>query len=139
MNTHLSQPTGAGAFDGQHGMSFAISSAVADDDISSAITCIEASEVIAVITGRETGAKARPAIKRTASSRRMAKLRFTYPVSHKVGAKERLPPSNTYANPNWPTLIDIKLPAVTLRPDPVHLVQTLINKFGAKGSLVKEE
>ncbi len=88
MNTHLSQPTGAGVFDGQHGMSFAISSAVADDDISSAITCIEASEVIAAITGRETGAKARPAIKKTASSRRMANLRFTELGSHNLAAME---------------------------------------------------
>jgi hypothetical protein len=40
MKTHLSQSTGA--FDGQHGMSFAISSVVAEADISSAIACIEA-------------------------------------------------------------------------------------------------
>lgn len=46
MNTHLSQPGGIGAFDGQHGMSLAISSivsadisddAMSDDVISSAI------------------------------------------------------------------------------------------------------
>lgn len=42
MNTHLSQSTGIGAFDGQHGMSLAISSVIADGDISSAIACIEA-------------------------------------------------------------------------------------------------
>ena len=41
MKTHLSQSTGAGAFDGQHGMSLAISSVVADGDISSAIACID--------------------------------------------------------------------------------------------------
>jgi hypothetical protein len=40
MKTHLSQSTGA--FDGQHGMSLAISSVVAEADISSAIACIEA-------------------------------------------------------------------------------------------------
>jgi hypothetical protein len=34
MKTHLSQSTGTGAFDGQHGMSPAISSIVADADIS---------------------------------------------------------------------------------------------------------
>jgi hypothetical protein len=32
INKHLSQPTGAGASGGQQGMSFAISSVVADDD-----------------------------------------------------------------------------------------------------------
>jgi hypothetical protein len=42
MKTHLSQSTGIGAFDGQHGISLAISSAMAivgisDGDISSAI------------------------------------------------------------------------------------------------------
>jgi hypothetical protein len=75
MHAHLSQSTGA--FDGQHGMSFAISSIVSDEDISSAIAGIAAWEDISAITGRETGAKARPAIIRIASSRRMAKLRFT--------------------------------------------------------------
>jgi hypothetical protein len=76
MNTHLSQPTGAGAFGGQHGISSVISSVVADDDISSAIACIEASEAIAM-TGRATGAIARLAITRIASSRRMVNVRFT--------------------------------------------------------------
>ena len=37
MKTHLSQSTGTGAFDGQHGISPAISSIMADVDISSAI------------------------------------------------------------------------------------------------------
>ena len=77
MNRHLSQPTGAGALVGQQGMSFAISSIVADDDMSSAMACIEASEDVAAITGRDSGANARPAITRIASSRRMAKFRFT--------------------------------------------------------------
>ena len=87
---HLSQPTGAGvgAFGGQHGMSSAISSVAADDDISSAIACIEASEDVIAITGRETGANARPAITRIASSRRMINVRFTWPVSHKLAAME---------------------------------------------------
>ena len=37
MKTHLSQSTGIGAFDGQHGISLAISSIVSDADISFAI------------------------------------------------------------------------------------------------------
>jgi hypothetical protein len=37
MKTHLSQSTGTGAFDGQHGMSPAISSIVADADISDGV------------------------------------------------------------------------------------------------------
>ena len=40
MKTHLSQSTGIGAFDGQHGISLAISSATAEGDISDdAISC----------------------------------------------------------------------------------------------------
>ena len=77
MKTHLSQSTGTGAFDGQHGISLAISSVVADRDISSAIACIEPWEGAPAMTGWETGANARPAIIKTASSRRMATLRFT--------------------------------------------------------------
>lgn len=84
--THLSQSTGA--FDGQHGISFAISSVVADADISRAIVCIDAWEGTSAMTGRETGANARPAITRIASSRRMAKLRFTDLGSHKLAAME---------------------------------------------------
>ncbi len=76
MQKHLSQPTGAGVFGGQHCKS-AISSVMANDvmaadDISSAIARIEASEGIPAMAGRETGANARPAIIRIASSRRMA-------------------------------------------------------------------
>ena len=89
MNTHLSQSTGAGAFDGQHGMSFAISSVMADGDISSVIACIDAWEGASAITGRETGANASPAIIKIASSRRMVKLRFTTLSSHKLAAKKR--------------------------------------------------
>lgn len=88
MNTHLSQSTGAGAFDGQHGISLAISSVVADGDISSAIACIDMSEDIPAITGWESGANARPAITRIASSRRMVKLCFTSSGSHKPAAME---------------------------------------------------
>ncbi len=90
MKTHLSQPTGAGAFDGQHGMSLAISSVVADADISSAVACIDASDAVSAMTGWETGANARPAISRIASSRRMVKLRVTNPDSHRIAANERL-------------------------------------------------
>jgi hypothetical protein len=88
---HLSQPTGNGAFDGQHGMSLAISSAMADGDISSAIACIDASEDISAMTGRETGANARPAITRIASSRRMVKFRFTELDSRNLVAIARRP------------------------------------------------
>ena len=77
MKTHLSQSTGAGAFDGQHGISFAISPVAADGDNSSAMACIEAWKDASAMTGWETGANARPAIIKTASSRRMARLRFT--------------------------------------------------------------
>ena len=88
MNTHLSQPTGDGAFDGQHGMSLAISSVVADADISSAIACIDPPEDVFAMTGRETGANARPAITRIASIRRMAKVRFTELDFHSLAAME---------------------------------------------------
>ena len=86
MKTHLSQPTGVGAFDGQHGMSLAISSVMAGGDILSAIACIDTSADVSAMTGWETGANARPAIIKTASSRRMARLRFTGLSSHKLAA-----------------------------------------------------
>ena len=88
MNTHLSQPTGDGAFDGQQGISLAISSVVADDDISSAIACIGPPEDVCATARRETGASARPAITRIASSRRMAKVRFTKLDFHSLAAME---------------------------------------------------
>ena len=91
MYTHLSQSIGAGAFDGQHGMSLAISSVMADGDISSAMTCIDASEDISAMTGREAGANARPAITRIASSRRMVKFRFTELDSRNLVAIARRP------------------------------------------------
>ena len=83
MNTHLSQSIGAGAFEGQHGMSLAISSAVADTD-ASAIADIAASMAAPAMTGRDSGAKANPAIIRIASSRRMVTWRFTPPKSHRT-------------------------------------------------------
>jgi hypothetical protein len=88
INTHLSQSIGAGALVGQHGMSLAISTVGADGDISSDVACIEAWEATPAITGRETGAKARPAIVNAASSRRMASVRFTTLSSHKFAAME---------------------------------------------------
>ena len=95
MKTHLSQSTGTGAFDGQHGISSAISSIVADDDISDAgiscaMACVESCGDAAAMTGRETGANARPAIIKTASSRRMATLRFTRLNSHRFVAAKSL-------------------------------------------------
>jgi hypothetical protein len=88
---HLSQPIGAGAFDGQHGMSPAISSVVSAADISSVMTCIDASGDICAMTGRETGAKARPTITRIASSRGMVKFRFTELDSRNLVAIARRP------------------------------------------------
>ena len=98
MKTHLSQSTGAGAFDGQHGMSLAISSIISadssDEVISSVIACWAPCEDAAAITGRETGASARPAIMRIASNRRMAEMRFTVANSHRLVAMKRSPVSS---------------------------------------------
>jgi hypothetical protein len=82
----LSQSTGTGAFDGQHVISLAISSAMADA-VMSVRTCT-GSELVAAIAGRDTGAKARPAIIKTASSRRMVKLRVTEPDFHDLPEME---------------------------------------------------
>lgn len=68
MNTHLSQSIGAGALAGQHGMSPAISSDVADIDISSVI---DASGVVPAMAGPAGGANTSPTITEIASSRRM--------------------------------------------------------------------
>jgi hypothetical protein len=84
---HLSQSVGAGALEGQHGMSLAITSAMADGDMSS-WACIGRSEEPAAMTGWDTGAIARPAIVKTASSLRMAEAIFTALISHKLAAKE---------------------------------------------------
>src|ERR1700704_3947003 len=96
---HLSQPIGAGAFEGQHGMSLAISSVVFAADISSVMACIDTSEDISAMTGWETEANTRPAISRIASSRRMVKLRLTEPDSHKIAANERLQPRHSVEIP----------------------------------------
>ena len=74
MKTHLSQSTGDGAFVGQHGMSSAISSAIADADISCAIAECSTSADAAAMTGRDSGAMVNPAIIRIATSRRMVIL-----------------------------------------------------------------
>jgi hypothetical protein len=74
MKTHLSQPIGAGTLDGQHGMSLAISSVISEADMLSAAAWIDTSEAAgSAITGRETGANARPAITGITSSQRMAR------------------------------------------------------------------
>ena len=75
MKTHLSQSTGAGAFDGQQGISLAISSIVAD--ISSAIAGVEAWEDAPAMTGEDSGANTSPAIMTIASRRRMVIWQFT--------------------------------------------------------------
>lgn len=88
MKMHLSQPAGAGACEGQHGMSIIIA---ADADVSSiiwlAIICIDAPDAdapdiaasgdVIAMAGRDSGAKAMPAIIKTASSRRMVVWHFT--------------------------------------------------------------
>jgi len=95
MNTHLSQSTGTGAFDGQHGMSLVISSAVADMDISSAIADIEASEVAPAMTGEDSGANTSPAIMTIASRRRMVIWRFTPQKSHRTARIDSRPSLTT--------------------------------------------
>jgi len=88
---HLSQSAGAGAFEGQHGMSAVISSAMADMDMSSATAGIEASDAVPAMTGRESGANTSPAITAIASSRRMVVWRFTSTKSHKTVQIDSLP------------------------------------------------
>lgn len=91
VKTHLSQPIRIGAFEGQHGMSFVISSTVADIDMSSAIPAIDASEDGPAMTGRDNGANTSPAIMKVASNRRMVIWRFTPPKSHRYVRIESLP------------------------------------------------
>ena len=90
MKTHLSQSIGAGALVGQHGMSLAISSAMADVDMSPAIADIDASEAVPAMTGRDSGANTSPAIMKIASSRRMVIWRFTSAKSHRCAKIESL-------------------------------------------------
>jgi len=106
MNRHLSHPSGEGALVGQHGiLSSAISSAIADDDISSTIACVALSSAGPAIMGRETGAKARPAIIRTASSRRMVNLYLTVSPFARICGDSKL----SLQNSGRPALIAVKL------------------------------
>ena len=91
MKTHLSQPAGIGALVGQHGISSAIPSAIADMEGSSAIADIDASEDAAAIAGRASGDKTSPAIKKIASNRRMLIWLFTPHKSHKTARIDSLP------------------------------------------------
>jgi len=107
MKTHLSQSTDTLAFDGQQGMSLAISSIASIGDISSAITCIEPCTDASATTGRETGASARQAISKTASRRRIARFRITCLNSYSLAAlKSRALFHNMGSI--CPALIDIK-------------------------------
>jgi hypothetical protein len=87
MKMHLSQPTGAGAFDGQQGMSFAILSVVAEADMSSAAD-IDASATMPAMAGRANGARTSPAIIAIASSRRMVVLQGTPQIPIDVTKRE---------------------------------------------------
>lgn len=86
IKTHLSQPMGVGAFDGQHGISSIVASATADADMSSIVADIDASgmdssDIIVsdidtsgmepAMAGRANGARTRLAVMKIASSRRM--------------------------------------------------------------------
>jgi hypothetical protein len=89
MNTHLSQSIGAGDFEGQHGMSPAISSAGPGIDISSAIAAIDSSAVGPAMTGRDSGASTSPAITEIARHRAMNRRRtMTLLDTEKDGLKE---------------------------------------------------
>ena len=91
MYTHLSQLIGAGALDGQHGMSLAISSAVADIDISFAIPDIAASGIAPAMTGEDSGANTSPAMMTIATRRRIVIWRLTPPESHRTDQIGSLP------------------------------------------------
>lgn len=82
MKTHLSQPMGAAAFDGQQGISPVICSGIAVAAVSS-IIAICASADAPAITGRDNGANASPTIIKIESIRRMVVWLFTRSCSHK--------------------------------------------------------
>jgi hypothetical protein len=100
---HLSQPIGTGVFDGQHGMSLAIasaladidissaiagmdiSSAVADVDISSAVADIDTSEGVPAIACRDSGASTSPAITEIASTRAISRRKVI--TQHHTGSR----------------------------------------------------
>jgi hypothetical protein len=95
MNMHLSQPMGAAAFDGQHGISPAISSGIAVAAISSVIA-ICASTDASAIAGRDIGANASPTINKIESIRRMVVWLFTRPSFHK---RRRIDSQGTLTTP----------------------------------------
>ena len=77
MKTHLSQSSGAGAFDGQQGISLAISSIIADGELSSAEAGADTSATDPDMAGRESGANARPTTTRIVRKRRMVGMAYT--------------------------------------------------------------
>jgi hypothetical protein len=79
ISTHLSQSTGAGAFDGQQGMSPAISSSAPDIDIS-AIEAIDGSDAMPAMTGLDSGASTIPTIALITKNRDRSRCR-TMPQS----------------------------------------------------------
>lgn len=87
---HFSQSIGNGVFDGQHGMSFAISSAIDAATITSGIAAIVPAGEPAM-TGRANGAKAKPAIMTIATSLRMVIWQSMVPKSHMRAQIESLP------------------------------------------------
>lgn len=87
MRMHVSQSTGASDFDGQQGMSPAISSVMAAA-IWSATTAAGAPDGRPAIAGRETGANANAAIIRIEISRPMGVRLVTRSASHKTAAMD---------------------------------------------------
>jgi hypothetical protein len=84
---HFSQSIGIGAFDGQHGMSPAMS---VIPDASSAIAGTDAADDASAMTGRDSGDSASPAITRIANRRRMVVSGITAPRSHRNRSNESL-------------------------------------------------
>ena len=91
MRRHFSQSIGTGAFDGQHGMSCAISSVIADAAISCDMAAIALADDDSAMTGRDSGASARHAIMTIATSRRMVISRSMVLKSHICAEIKSLP------------------------------------------------
>lgn len=91
IRTHLSHAAGDD-FDGQHGMSSAMSSAMPfiATASSDSIACVAAEATVSAVAGRDNGANAIPTIIRTASNRRMKLLLFTASGSHTQDEKYSL-------------------------------------------------
>lgn len=100
MRMHFSQSTGDGAFDGQHGMSFAISSVVADTATSYDIPAIAPSGGDSAMTGRDNGANTKPAIMKIATSWRMAIWWLMVSKSHTRAEIESLTGNDTVMSKN---------------------------------------